>query len=87
MNIYLHHIHPIPLSVCWFEVDEDIIIISSTEPDRSAMDQSGRLVPEHLSRLQHQSVGVTFVVLDIERPRVAVLANVQDGARRNIFHI
>ena len=62
------------------EVDKNIFKVTPVERRRSAVDQLGRLIPHHFSRLQEDLVQDPLVVEYLQRPvRVHLLVDVEDG--------
>ena len=60
-------------------MNEDVVIVLSSEPLRPPVSELGRLVPDHLTRLQEQSVDIVLVILDEEWPASSVLSNIENG--------
>ena len=70
---------PPPVPAAGLEVNEDVVVIFSSEHLRPAMRELGWLVPQHLSWLQVNFVILTRMVFYMERPGVSRLTDINDS--------
>ena len=70
---------PPPVPAARLEVNEDVVVIFSSEHLRPAMRELGRLVPQHLSWLQVDFVILTRMVFNMERPGVSKLTDINNS--------